>query len=204
MTDASTQNPFAPPRAHVEDHYGAPQQLVTATRGSRFLAFLVDCSPGLVIGVVGGIIAALMLPGLFAGKFDQAAAGGMMAFGLFCLVVFVALIGWLVWNIVLLYKYGQTVGKKAMGIRVVRMDGSRVSFPRFVFLRWLAMAVLGGIVGAIFGALHVRFIGNLAGLVDCLFIFGAAHRCLHDYIADTQVVTAESSPHATLEGSLAR
>ncbi len=32
-------------------------------------------------------------------------------------------------------------------------------------------------------------------------IFGAAHRCLHDYIADTQVVTAESSPNATLEGS---
>jgi uncharacterized RDD family membrane protein YckC len=203
MTDASTQNPFAPPRAHVEDQYTGPEQVVTATRGSRFLAFLVDCSPGLVIGVVGAIFAALMLPGMLSGTFDPK-AGGMAMFGVFCLVMFAAMIGWLVWNIVLLYKYGQTIGKKAMGIRVVRMDGSRVSFARFFFLRWLAMAVLGGVVGGIFGALNIRFLGNMTGLIDCLFIFGAAHRCIHDYIADTQVVTAESSRHATLEGSLAR
>ena len=203
MTDASTQNPFAPPRAHVEDQYGAPQQVVTATRASRFLAVLIDCSPGLAIGVVGAIVAMLMLPGMFAGKFDPA-AGGMMAFGLFMLLAFAALIGWLIWNIVLVYKYGQTVGKRAMGIRVVRMDGSRVSFARFFFLRWLAVAVASAIVAKIFGAMHMPLLANLTGLVDCLFIFGAAHRCIHDYIADTQVVTAESSMHATLEGSLAR
>lgn len=204
MTDASTQNPFAPPRAHVEDQYAAPQQVVTATRASRFLAFLVDCSPGLVIGVVGGIIAAIMLPGVFAGKFDPA-AGGMMAFGMFCLVIIVAMIGWLVWQIVLLYKYGQTIGKKAMGIRIVRMDGSRMSFARFFFLRALATGIIGAVIGGVITAVtHFRFAGNIFTLADYLFIFGAAHRCIHDYIADTQVVTAESSPHATLEGSLAR
>jgi uncharacterized RDD family membrane protein YckC len=202
MTDASTQNPFAPPRAHVEDQYAAPQQVVTATRMSRFLAFLVDCSPGLVIGVVGGVMAAIMLPGGFAGKFDPA-AGGMMVFGLFCLVVFVAVIAWVVWQIVLLYKYGQTVGKKALGIRVVRMDGTRVSFARFFFLRGLATGIIGAVIGGIITAVaHITWGGNLFTLADCLFIFGAAHRCIHDYIADTQVVTAESSPHATLEGSM--
>ena len=101
----------------------------------------------------------------------------------------------------LLYKYGQTIGKKALGIRVVRMDGSRVSFARFFFLRGLAMAVIAWIVSAVGIAIHIPYIGNLVSLVDYLMIFGAAHRCLHDYVADTQVVTAESSPNATLEGS---
>ena len=201
MTDASTPNPFAPPRAHVEDQFNAPHAMVTATRMSRFLAFLVDCSPGLVIGVIAGVMVAIMMPGLFSGNFDPRGASGMATFGLFFLVVGVAAIAWTIWQIVLLYKYGQTVGKKVLGIRVVRMDGSRVSFARFFFLRGLAMAVIVWIISAIGLAIHARFIGNLVTLVDYLLIFGAAHRCLHDYIADTQVVTAESSPNATLEGS---
>ena len=201
MTNAP--NPFAPPRAHVEDQFATSPAMVTATRMSRFLAFLVDCSPVVVIGVVAGITMAAMMPGLFSGNFDPRSISGVGMFGLFFLVVGIAAIAWLVWNIVLLYKYGQTVGKKVLGIRVVRMDGSRVSFARFVFLRWLGMAVVGGVLGGICGALHIRYVGNLASLVDCLMIFGAAHRCLHDYIADTQVVTAASSMSATLEASRA-
>lgn len=204
MTDASTQNPFAPPRAHVQDQFSSgPVELVTATRGSRFLAFLVDLSPALVIGVIAGIMVAVMMPGLLAGRFDPMASG-MAAIGVFGLLLLVGAIAWTVWQIVLLYKYGQTVGKKAMGIRVVRMDGSRVSFARFFFLRGLAIGILGAIVsGILVAVLHFRFGGNIVTLVDCLFIFGAASRCLHDYIADTQVVTAASSPNATLAGAQA-
>ena len=201
MTDASTQNLYAPPRAHVEDPLGAPMQVVTATRVSRFLAFLVDCSPGLAIGVIGAIVAVVMLPGVFTGKVDPLAAG-MAGFGIFFLLIFAFVIAWVVWQIVLLYKYGQTVGKKVMGIRVVRMDGSRVTFARFFFLRGLATGILGAVIGGVIGALaHITWGGNFFTLADCLLIFGAAHRCIHDYIADTQVVTAESSVHATLEGS---
>ena len=200
MTNAP--NPFAPPRAHVEDQFNVPQAMVTATRMSRFLAFLVDCSPGLVIGAVAGVMVAMMMPGLFSGNFDPRNAGGLASMGIIFLVIGIAAIGWTIWQIVLLYKYGQTVGKKALGIRVVRMDGNRVSFARFFFLRGLAIALIGGVVGAIGGAMHFRFAGNIVTLVDYLMIFGAAHRCLHDLIADTQVVTAESSPNATLEGSL--
>jgi len=116
------------------------------------------------------------------------------------MVIAVLAIGWTIWNIVLLYKYGQTVGKKVMGIRVVRMDGSRVSFARFFFLRGLAIGVIGAVVGGIGGAMHIKFAGNIVTLVDYLMIFGAARRCLHDFIADTQVATAASSPNATLAG----
>jgi uncharacterized RDD family membrane protein YckC len=197
MSEFADQNRFAPPRAHVEDPLStASAQLVPATRGSRFLAFLVDISPAFVVG----IIAAILAPGLLTGKFDPA-NGAMMVFGLVMLVFFIAAIGWTIWTIVLLYRYGQTIGKKVMGIRVVRMDGSRVSFARFFFLRGLAMGVIGAVVGAIGGTLHFPFAGNLVTIVDGLLIFAAARRCLHDYIADTQVVTAASSPNATLEGS---
>ena len=200
MTNASTPNPFAPPRAQVADPYAAaPADLVIATRGARFLAFLVDLSPLLIMGVIGGIVAAVMLPGLLTGHFDPQTAG-MATVALLCLVIGVFVIGWTIWNIVLLYKYGQTVGKKVMGIRVVRMDGSRVSFARFFFLRGLAIGVIGAVVGGIGGAMHFQFAGNIVTLVDYLMIFGAARRCLHDFIADTQVATAASSPNATLAG----
>jgi uncharacterized RDD family membrane protein YckC len=199
MTDANIQNPFAPPRAHVEDQFQAPSAMVTATRGSRLLAVIVDASPVFVVAVIGGILAAIMIPGLMAGNFTPQGAA-VTVFGSLMLVFGLVCLGWLIWNIVLLYRYGQTVGKKVMGIRVVRMDGSRVSFPRFLFVRWLACAFILGIVSGVLQLLHVPFAG-LIGWVDCLLIFGAARRCLHDYIADTQVVTAESSPNATLEGS---
>ena len=201
MTDASTPNPFAPPRAQVEDPLAAPTEMMAATRVSRFLAFLVDVSPVLVLGIVGGVVAALMAPGMLSGGFDPKTAG-LAFFGLFFLLIFVVLIAWAVWNIVLLYRYGQTIGKKALGIRVVRTDGSRVSFARLFFLRWLAIAFIGGIVGAIGGTMHFRLAGNFVTLLDYLMIFGTARRCLHDLIADTMVVTAGSSPNATLEGSL--
>ena len=193
MSDTIIENPFAPPRAHVEDQFTAPADMVTATRTSRFLAFLVDMSPAVIVG----IMAAVMMPGLMKGDFGSSFA----SLGLFIFVFAVASIAWVVWNIVLLYRYGQTVGKKTLGIRVVRKDGSRVSFARFFFLRGLAIGVLGAIVGGIGGAMHFRFAGNIVTLVDYLMIFGAAHRCLHDLIADTRVVTAASSPYATLESS---
>ena len=200
MTDTTAQNPFAPPRAPVQDHFNAPGEMVMATRMSRLLAVLIDISPGFVIGIVALVMAAVMLPGVFSGHFDPRTAS-LATFGTLFLVFFVGIIAWTVWTIVLLYKYGQTVGKKVMGIRVVRMDGSRVTFARFFFLRGLAMGVISWIVSLVGLAIHLHFLGNLVSLVDALMIFGAAHRCLHDYVADTRVVTAESSPNATLEGS---
>jgi len=201
MTDATTQNPFAPPRAPVQDHFNAPGEMVTATRMSRFLAVLIDCSPALVFLVIGVVMALIMMPAAFAGHYDMLSAH-LAAFGALFLLGFIASIAWVIWTIVLLYKYGQTVGKKVMGIRVVRMDGSRVTFARFFFVRGLAMGVITWVVSLVGLAIHLHFLGNLVSLVDALMIFGAAHRCLHDYVADTQVVTAASSPNATLEGAL--
>jgi uncharacterized RDD family membrane protein YckC len=62
----------------------------------------------------------------------------------------------------------------------VRTDGSRVSFARIFWLR--------NVLNTCFS--FIPLVGGLYGLIDALFIFGSAKRCVHDYIADTIVVRA--------------
>ena len=71
---------------------------------------------------------------------------------------------------------GQSIGKKLLGIKVVRSDGSAVSLARLIWLRNVVNWVI-----------HVV---PFYGLVDSLFIFGESRQCLHDKIADTIVVKA--------------
>jgi len=106
-------------------------------------------------------------------------------------VLSIAFLAWGIYNIVLVYRYGQTWGKKMMGIRMVRKDGSRMSFARFFWLRGLVYGLCAAI----------PFVGWIVRLVDKLMIFREGHQCFHDVIADTIVVTADSSHHATLAGS---
>ena len=57
-----------------------------------------------------------------------------------------------------------------------RSDGSAASLARLVWLR----NVLNGVIALV----------PFYGIIDALFIFGEARRCLHDHIADTIVVKA--------------
>ena len=75
------------------------------------------------------------------------------------------------------HKSGQTLGKKALGIRIVKMNtGLNGGFVPNVLLR----IILNGLIGVI----------TFYGLVDILFIFRSDCRCIHDLIAGTQVVIA--------------
>ena len=65
-----------------------------------------------------------------------------MGFAGLLLLAFVALV---VWNCVWLHRYGQTVGKRALGIRIVRGNGERASLGRIFGLRYLPMMILGAI-----------------------------------------------------------
>ena len=194
MSDIGSQNPFTPPRALVEDRVDHHAEMVVATRGSRFLAVLVDAvAPGLLIVVA---LAAVAIP---AYQQYLARAKGIPAtpasFGpvavLIAAAVGLAVAAFYIYSAVLVYRYGQTFGKRVMGIRVVRTDGSRVTFGRFIGLRWLPLFVLG----------LVPVLRYVVGLVDSLLIFRESRLCLHDNIADTQVVTAATSEAATLAGS---
>jgi uncharacterized RDD family membrane protein YckC len=196
MSGAMEQNRFAPPRADVEDSVEAEAGLVEAGRGERFLAALIDgLVPTVVIIAIMVAIAIPMyqsyrqehMPGI---EPPPLGSGHRLSTTWAWLGGF-ALLGYFVYSAVLVYLYGQTFGKRAMGIRVVTTDGARVAFSRFIFLRWLPVAVLG----------CIPFVGwVITSLVDPLLIFRDSRHCLHDDIAGTRVVTAASSADATLRG----
>jgi uncharacterized RDD family membrane protein YckC len=88
----------------------------------------------------------------------------------------VGFIGWAWITLLLVARYGQTIAKRLLEIRVVRSDGSQASLGRIFWLRNVVNALLGII--------------PLYALVDLLFIFGERRQCIHDLLADTIVVKA--------------
>jgi uncharacterized RDD family membrane protein YckC len=169
----NTANPYAPPRATVHDVADPSAPREHAGRAARLAAAVLD---GIIAVVV--IYLPLFLTGAIRfenGELDPAALMGPGGA--------IALAGALLWIGVTFYlvkRNGQTIGKKLVGIKVVRSDGSKASLGRIFWLR--------NIVNAIPSA--IPFVGSLYGLVDHLFIFGDKRQCLHDKIADTVVVTA--------------
>ena len=160
------QNPYAAPSAVVDDV--APEgEFVLAGRGERFLAVIVDglvASPMYVAGfIIYGATLRNQTPSLIAMLF-------VLIYGIALIVV----------NLTLVARNAQTIGKKLLGIKVQRKDGSRASLGRIFWLRNVVNAIPS----------FIPFVGAIYGLVDVLFIFGEPRRCVHDYIADTVVVKA--------------
>jgi uncharacterized RDD family membrane protein YckC len=77
---------------------------------------------------------------------------------------------------------GQTLGKMALGIRVVRANGKPVDFG-YAMLREVAVkALLFGVAGGV--------TGGLAQLADCLWpLWDEENRALHDMIVDSRVIS---------------
>jgi len=125
-------------------------------------AFILD---GFVY-VIPPVILAVVTPLLVHGP------GGETVSSVF---IVVAILIVFVYQMVLLIKDGQTLGKKALRIRIVKMDtGENGGFVPNVLLR----LIVNGLLGII----------PLYGLVDILFIFRGDRPCIHDMIAGTQVV----------------
>lgn len=150
-----------------------------ASRGVRFGAALVDGIAILLCRLPTSIAIGSALS-------DSIAAGEQPTFTeLMSLVAdsmsksYPFLIGLVVLQGVLLSTRGQSLGKIATGIRIVRVrDGSKAGFVHAFLLR-----------GFIPGAIElIPFLGVLFWLVNVCFIFGPEKRCVHDYIAGTKVV----------------
>ena len=94
-----------------------------------------------------------------------------------------ALAGW-AWyflvNTYLLIKYGQTVGKYLLTIRIADFETDEV--PPF----WRLVAR----IAAPYALSLLGTVGALISLVDTLFIFRKNRRCVHDLIVRTRVVKA--------------
>jgi len=193
MSDLADNNRFAPPLAALAEPGSLAGAPVLAGRGMRLVAVIVD---GILMSLIvwplffvfGG--SGLMTPPDDPGSVS--AAYGRMAH------MFGAMIpGYVVAAVVQawsLHAFGGTLGKKIMGLRIVRRDGSRASWVRLFFGRG----------GAAVLPVFIPLLGSLYALIDMLLIFRESRQCLHDQIADTIVVTAASSMDASLQASTAR
>jgi uncharacterized RDD family membrane protein YckC len=180
---APSNNSFAPPRSAVADLTTADADMERAARGSRLAASLID---GLILAVPFGpsyvmaAPAAIHSAGMGRGRASVAfwtavsATGGWFYFGVLAAVCTLTI------TAVLVHRNGQTIGKKLLGIKVARTDGSRATLGRIFWLRYFVNTLLT----------LIPVVGPLYALVDLLFIFGAVKRCCHDYIADTIVIRA--------------
>lgn len=176
MQDNEIRNPYAVATPSLDltpaypDEYGAEK----AGRLGRLLANLAD---GLVALLC--VLPMLLLMGVGA-LMDASQDTGMMLIGIGGLIAIVAMIGVLIYNLMLLSREGQTIGKRWVGVRIVRNDGSRASLGRIFWIRMFAPGLVGG----------VPFLGAIFALANILWIFGEEKRCLHDLMADTIVVIA--------------
>jgi uncharacterized RDD family membrane protein YckC len=93
-------------------------------------------------------------------------------------VLFLSMFGLAIYQWILIATTGQTLAKKWLKMKIVKVDGTPVDFVSGVILRsWVVQALSA-----------IPMVGGLVGLIDALMIFGAEQRCLHDHIAGTIVI----------------
>ncbi len=170
MSSVPEANRYAPPSADVHDIVADEEQTL-AGRGARFGAAIIDGALAFAVFLAIGFwspVARLVSSGSWSAPL------GLVAYVVAGLAAFALMHGWL------LATRGQTIGKRLVGVRIVRSDGEPASLLRLLGLRYF----LGGVIQSI------PFIGMAYALLDVLLIFRESRQCLHDNIADTIVVVA--------------
>lgn len=163
ITQAS-ETPSSVPMDEVAEKIRMSQY---AGRGSRFAAAIIDLSIAVIVCLMSTIFVSI------ASKSQGGMTSGVIAIGVGWFGILIAA------QTVLLVKYGQSLGKRALGIRIVTNSDERV--PGFIKVWLLRMWVPSLIAG-------IPYIGIVVWLVDNLFIFRDDRRCLHDLIAETKVI----------------
>ena len=161
-----THDPYARPQAELL----APPlpAAVVASSASRWLR--------LGARLLDQLIAALaFIPAIVALAVGEHGGGVWFMAGL--ALTGVLLVALFVVNLIGLDRTGQTLGKRLVGIRILRRDGSHPTLGRSFGLRSFVPGLIAMFVGPF-------------GLLDALWIFGDERRCLHDLMADTVVVPA--------------
>ena len=155
---------------------GYASQVQYAGFWMRLAAYLID---GILLSILTGIISIPFLLS-WVGQFSDPAflnsleSSGMFpsSFWTFYLVYFlVTYIVQIIYYTVAIGKWGRTVGKAALKIKVVKPDGSRVSY-------WRALG----------RSLAYYLNGFTLGLSFLIIAFTNKKRGLHDYVADTVVI----------------
>ena len=146
---------------------------------ARVGAHLID---SIIIGVAAIIIlvifGAIFSAGFLAG--NETGTGAVIV-GLLLGVLAVAIAAFLYAPLMMSRTDGKTLGRMALGIRVMRADGGPMTFGfamlREVVIKWLIFGLLGSITAGI------------APLIDVLWpLWDDENRALHDFMVNTRVV----------------
>ncbi|XOZ34532.1 RDD family protein [Halomonadaceae bacterium KBTZ08] len=163
--ESPVPDPYQVPASTLTDE--VPEGRPLASRVSRLGAAMID-------GIVTLLI---MTPVLFVwGKWGDLLSGGETSFGTDVLLLIYGVVGYVLVNGYFLHHSGQSLGKKALGIRIENLEGHLIGAPAIIGKRYLPVTFMS------------MAPGNLFGLIDALFIFRKDRRCIHDMIAGTRVV----------------
>lgn len=159
-------NPYAAPKARVQQPQAFDEERPLASRLSRLFAIILDSLLAMAL------LAALVIP---MTKFSSAGEEAIAAIAMISVVPFMVL------QFVLIWKRSQTLGKIIMKIRIDEYGSNRRAGP-------LKAIVLRSIVAGAISSIPI--VGLLFTIINPLFIFGHERRCLHDHIAGTVVRVA--------------
>lgn len=167
----NNDNPYQPPKTNIDNNSNETfSEGELASRGQRFLAAMIDGTIGIL-----GAIPLWILTGAFSILMQGKQLPLMMQVGM-------ALYGFFVFIIIhgyTLNKYGQTVGKRLMGIFIANIEtNQKATITDILLKRLLPVSLLA----------NVPTVGGLITLIDILMIFRQDKRCGHDLIASTRVL----------------
>ncbi len=169
MNEQNSQaNPYAAPTSTTLQ---VPDEAELAGLGRRLGGAIID---GIIVSIVAFVPLLLYMGGW--AKYANAAADPSFMFTL--AIAAISLIAFLLVQGYFLATDSQTIGKKILGMKIVRTDGSRADFARIITRRVLP----------IYATQLVPVVGTFLPLLDVLFIFRGSKKCLHDDIADTIVI----------------
>ena len=146
---------------------------------SRVGATLID---GVIVGIGALLIVALFGSVFSVGFFASDEAGVVsVVVGLMFSFVAIAIVALLYAPLMMARTNGRTLGRMALGIRVIRANGQPMTFGFAMLREVLIKALLFGFASSVtFG---------LAALADVLWpLWDEENRALHDFVVNTRVV----------------
>ena len=168
--------------------FGAPAGPVGAASRSTLAGWWSRVGAALIDGIIISIGAVLILAifgSVFSVGFFASDEAGIVSFfvGMFLAAISISIVALIYAPVFMARTNGQTLGRMAVGIRVVRNHGEPMTFGFALLREVVVKALLFGIVSA--------FTFGLASLADVLWpLFDDENRALHDFIVDTRVVRA--------------
>lgn len=174
--------PGSPEAAEGWATLGTGERVELAGAGSRLGARIIDWIILLIVSIILIVAGVLALVGLDFEDTDETEAEIEGGLGVFVGIVLALFAIGLLYEVALIATRGQTLGKMATKIRVVRADNGFVPGWGKSLGRWLVPAAFG-ILGS-----FIPFVGLVALLVYASILWGRNRQGWHDKAAGTLVI----------------